>query len=61
MALVVGWKVLRDRQVLVYAWMIPLRDLVAVVVWIVSLGGDTVSWRGERFRLKDGKLTRFPR
>jgi ceramide glucosyltransferase len=54
----VGSKVLRDRQVLRYVWMIPLRDLVAVVVWIVSLGGHTVTWRGDQFKLKDGKLTR---
>ncbi|MGA2022000.1 MAG: bacteriohopanetetrol glucosamine biosynthesis glycosyltransferase HpnI [Candidatus Sulfotelmatobacter sp.] len=57
-ALVVGWKVLRDRQVLKYAWMIPLRDLVAVALWLVSLSGHTVTWRGDRFTLKDGKLTR---
>jgi ceramide glucosyltransferase len=57
-ALAVGSKVLRDRQVLRYVWMIPLRDLVAVVVWIVSLGGHTVTWRGDQFKLRDGKLTR---
>jgi ceramide glucosyltransferase len=57
-ALAVGSKVLRDRQVLRYMWMIPLRDLVAVVVWIVSLGGHTVTWRGDQFKLRDGKLTR---
>jgi ceramide glucosyltransferase len=60
-ALVVAWKVLRDRQLFSYGWMIPLRDLIAVVVWIVSLGGHTVTWRGDRFELKDGKLTRFAR
>jgi len=57
--LVVGWFVLRDRQVMKYPWLIPLRDLLAMVVWIASLGGHTVIWRGERFRLKDGKLTRI--
>jgi ceramide glucosyltransferase len=57
-ALIVGWNVLRDRQVLKYAWLIPLRDLVAVMVWIASLGGHTVTWRGDRFNLKNGKLTR---
>ena len=40
-------------------WLIPLRDLIAVVVWIVSLGGHTVTWRGDRFSLKNGKLTRI--
>jgi hypothetical protein len=33
--------------------------LLAVAVWIVSLGGHTVTWRGDRFRLKAGKLTRI--
>ncbi len=51
-ALVVGRGVLQDRQILKYAWLIPLRDLVAAVIWIVSLGGHTVTWRGDRFQLK---------
>jgi ceramide glucosyltransferase len=59
-AFTVGWSVLRDRQVLKYVLLIPLRDLVAVVVWVVSLGGRTVTWRGDRFSLKKGKLTRIP-
>jgi ceramide glucosyltransferase len=57
--LVVGWFVLRDGQVMKYPWLIPLRDLLAMLVWIASLGGHTVIWRGDRFRLKDGKLTRI--
>jgi ceramide glucosyltransferase len=57
-AVAVGRSILQDRQILQDFWLIPLRDLVAVVVWIASLGGDTVTWRGQRFRLKDGKLTR---
>jgi ceramide glucosyltransferase len=59
-SLMVGWVILRDNQVLRYAWLIPLRDLIAVGVWIASLGGNTVIWRGERFGVKDGKLTRVP-
>ena len=58
-AVVVGGNVLRDRHVLKYFWLIPLRDLIAVGVWIVSLGGHTVTWRGEKFTLKNGKLTRI--
>jgi len=60
-ALVVGGKILRDRTVLNDLWLIPLRDLIAVAVWLISLGGHTVTWRGERFQLKDGKLTRLTR
>jgi ceramide glucosyltransferase len=58
-ALVVGGSVLQDRQILKNAWLLPLRDLLAVAVWIVSLGGHTVTWRGDRFRLKHGRLTRI--
>src|SRR6267378_1002804 len=58
-ALLVGRMVLEDRRVMKNAWLIPLRDLLAVVVWIASLGGHTVTWRGDRFRLKDGKLSRI--
>jgi len=56
----VGNKVLQDRQILKNSWLIPFRDLVAVAVWVVSLRGHIVTWRGDRFRLKDGKLIRIP-
>ena len=50
--------VLEDRQTLRDLWLVPLRDLVGVVVWISSHGGDTITWRGEKFKLADGKLRR---
>jgi ceramide glucosyltransferase len=59
-ALVVGRVILQDRRTMKDAWLIPLRDLLAVIVWIASLGGHTVTWRGDRFHLKDGKLSRIP-
>jgi ceramide glucosyltransferase len=58
-ALVVGKSVLRDRQLPRQLWLLPLRDLIAVGVWIASLAGHTVSWRGDRFELKNGKLIRI--
>jgi ceramide glucosyltransferase len=58
-ALLVGRKVLHDSQLFRNFWLIPLRDLIAVGVWIASLGGDVVTWRGERFHLRSGKLTRI--
>ncbi|MGA9980172.1 MAG: bacteriohopanetetrol glucosamine biosynthesis glycosyltransferase HpnI [Candidatus Sulfotelmatobacter sp.] len=58
-ALVVGKSVLCDRQLLRQLWLLPLRDLVAVGVWVASLAGHTVSWRGDRFELKNGKLIRI--
>jgi ceramide glucosyltransferase len=55
-AVLVGKWVLRDRQVMrSLAWM-PLHDLFALVVWIVSFVGHIVVWRGDRFRLENGTL-----
>jgi ceramide glucosyltransferase len=59
-AFVVGREVLRDNQTLKYAWLIPLRDLIGVVIWLASLIGHTVTWRGDRFHLRNGRLSRIP-
>jgi ceramide glucosyltransferase len=58
MALVVGKAVLHDHEINRSWWLIPLRDLVAVVVWVASFAGNSVNWRGDRFELKDGKLVK---
>jgi ceramide glucosyltransferase len=57
-AVVVGWSVLRDRQIVPLLLLLPLRDFAALIVWILSLLGDTVVWRGDSFTLKNGKLMR---
>ena len=57
-AVVVGRGVLDDPQVTRDLWLVPLRDLVALAVWIVSYAGNEVEWRGQRFKLRDGKLER---
>lgn len=58
-AIVVGRSVLEDRRLFRNLWLLPVRDLVAVMVWIASFAGHTVTWRGDRFELKDGKLIRI--
>jgi ceramide glucosyltransferase len=40
--------------------LIPVRDFVALFVWIASFFGNTIHWRGLKFRLRDGKLTPMP-
>jgi ceramide glucosyltransferase len=57
-ALVVGKSVLQQRELISDLWLLLLRDLIAVFVWIVSFFGHTVTWRGDRFELKNGKLKR---
>ncbi len=56
LAMTVGAEVLSDRQVLPSLWLVPLRDLVAMGVWVAGFAGNTIVWRGERFLLKNGKL-----
>jgi ceramide glucosyltransferase len=55
-ALAVGVGLLGDRQVLRDLWLVPLRDLTALWVWVWSFAGNTVTWRGERFTLEKGVL-----
>lgn len=57
-ALSVGVGVLRDGQVLRDFWLLPVRDCFGLAFWLWSFAGDTIVWRGERFRLKDGRLSR---
>jgi ceramide glucosyltransferase len=56
LAMTVGAQVLEDHQVLPALGLLPLRDLVALSVWVAGFAGNTIVWRGERFALKDGKL-----
>jgi ceramide glucosyltransferase len=56
LAMTVGAEVLSDRQVLPSLWLLPLRDLIAMGVWVAGFAGNTIVWRGERFALKNGKL-----
>ncbi|MGA9672983.1 MAG: bacteriohopanetetrol glucosamine biosynthesis glycosyltransferase HpnI [Terracidiphilus sp.] len=56
LAMTVGAQVLADHQVLPSLWLLPLRDLVAMGVWVAGFAGNTIVWRGDRFLLKNGKL-----
>ncbi len=58
-ALATGKFVLRDSNLVKKLWLLPIRDLIAVAVWIASFAGHTVVWRGDRFELKKGRLTRI--
>ena len=57
MALVTARLVLDDREFVRRSWMLPLRDFLAVLIWMGGLAGHKIVWRGEVFALKDGKLT----
>ena len=55
--LLVGSAILEDRKVVPFFWLIPLRDLLGVAVWLAGLFGTRVEWRGRTLRLtRDGRI-----
>jgi ceramide glucosyltransferase len=57
-ALTVGVGLLGDAQVLRDIWLLPLRDCFGLGFWAWSYAADTIVWRGERFRLHNGHISR---
>ncbi|MGH9720833.1 MAG: bacteriohopanetetrol glucosamine biosynthesis glycosyltransferase HpnI [Bryobacteraceae bacterium] len=58
--LLVGWGVLRDRNVVSRWYLMPVRDLWGFAVWVAGLAGSSVEWRGIKLRLgSDGKIVPF--
>jgi ceramide glucosyltransferase len=57
-ALSIGVGILRDAQVLRDLWLLPVRDFVSLLQWAWSYANNIVVWRGEQFRLKDGRISR---
>jgi ceramide glucosyltransferase len=52
-----GVLVCRDKLVRNYFWLLPLRDLMALAIWLLSFLGSEIVWREARFRLEsDGKI-----
>jgi ceramide glucosyltransferase len=41
-----------------YLWLLPIRDSVAVGVWLAGWAGKKITWRGEEFTLDQGRLKR---
>ncbi len=47
---------LHDRQALRNIFLLPLRDLIAPLLWAAGLMGNRIHWRGDDFYLRDGRL-----
>jgi len=54
----VGWRVLHDRTVLSFPYLIPVRDVAAFWTWLAGWFGGRVKWRGQEYVLKRGRLVR---
>ena len=57
-AVAIGRGVLGDPCLIGNLWLLPLRDFVALGVWLASFAGNEIEWRGLKFRVRDGKLER---
>ena len=56
--MIMGWVVgvhwLRDGVLRANFWLLPVRDFFSFVVWVFSINGREVEWRGQLFKLIDG-------
>jgi len=54
MAWYVAGRCLRDAAARKALWLVPARDLLGFGLWLCAFFGDSVVWRGRRFRLAHG-------
>ena len=53
----VSTKVLRVPDPARGLWLLPLADTLSIALWMLAFGGNTVTWRGLRYRIaKGGRL-----
>jgi hypothetical protein len=50
--------VLKDDGAVWSLRLLPVRDFLAPLVWIAGMFGSKIVWRGQEFKLEDGKLKR---
>jgi ceramide glucosyltransferase len=47
-----------ERKLVSPFWLVPVKDLLQVAIWVGAFAGNTVEWRGRRMQLKrDGTLS----
>jgi ceramide glucosyltransferase len=51
---VVTTKVLRAPDPARGLWLLPVADLLNLLFWALAYTGNTVTWRGRRYRVTDG-------
>jgi ceramide glucosyltransferase len=60
--LTMGWLIgvrwIRDKTLMHYFWLLPVRDLLSFAIWCSSWVGKRVEWRGRLFEVeRSGKMT----
>ena len=56
MAWTVGVWGVRDDVLRRKFWLVPLRDAISFLVWLASFASDRISWGGETFTIRNGRL-----
>jgi ceramide glucosyltransferase len=57
----VGVHVSGDETVRKRLWLVPFRDAIHFVVWLASFASNKISWGGEQFTMREGRMTPLPR
>ncbi|HKV41994.1 MAG TPA: bacteriohopanetetrol glucosamine biosynthesis glycosyltransferase HpnI [Blastocatellia bacterium] len=53
----IGGRLLKDPVARKLLWLVPIRDIISFALWVYSFIGNTIEWRGQRFKLtRAGKL-----
>ncbi len=47
-------KLTRSHSHWTFFWLVPIKDLLAAAVWALSFLGNSVEWRGRRYRVRRG-------
>ena len=56
-AALISGRYLKDREGIAALWLLPIRDLFALVSWYIALTRRTFVWRGHKFGLtKEGRI-----
>ncbi len=55
-AWIVAIRLMGDRLAAEKIWMLPLRDAMGFVVWLVSFFPQRIRWRGQDFYIRDKRL-----
>jgi ceramide glucosyltransferase len=61
MAWTVGVRVVDDETVRKKIWLVPFRDAIHFIVWLASFASNKISWSGEQFTMREGRMTPLSR
>ena len=61
MAWTVGVRIVNDEIVRKKIWLIPFRDALHFIVWLASFASNKISWGGEQFTMRKGRMTQVTR